>query len=239
MLTDDSGLVERTLYPLLPVIGPRHGSAVGRDHGRGARPATGGCWTTAERRSAASSLAADEFQLTARARPGHEVAEEGDLLVALDTQLTAELEAEGLAREVAHRLQGLRKAAGLEVSDRVVATIGGDEARRRPARPRIRDWLADEMLATHAATSARRRDLGPRPDEEVTLAEGTSAAWPSGAPEERHRVPSAHEQRGVAEPDAVAKLPSCCLTAARRPASPTRPARPPSSSTWRSGSRSR
>ena len=71
------------------------------------------------------TLATDEFQLTARARPGHEVAEEGDVLVALDTQLTAELEAEGLAREVAHRLQGMRKAAGYEISDRVVAGIGG------------------------------------------------------------------------------------------------------------------
>ena len=33
VLTDESGMVERTLYPLLPVIGPRHGKAVGRDHG--------------------------------------------------------------------------------------------------------------------------------------------------------------------------------------------------------------
>ena len=31
------------------------------------------------------TLQPDEFQLTARARPGHEVAEDGDLLVALDT----------------------------------------------------------------------------------------------------------------------------------------------------------
>ena len=60
-------------------------------------------------RWAASSLQPDEFELTARARPGHEVAEEGDLLVALDTSLDAELEAEGLAREVAHRLQAMRR----------------------------------------------------------------------------------------------------------------------------------
>ncbi len=29
VLTDESGMVERTLYPLLPVVGPRHGKAVG------------------------------------------------------------------------------------------------------------------------------------------------------------------------------------------------------------------
>ena len=74
------------------------------------------------------TLAADEFQLTARARPGHEVAEEGDLLVALDTQPTPALEAEGLAREVAHRLQTMRKTAGYEISDRVEVSIGGEAA---------------------------------------------------------------------------------------------------------------
>ena len=87
------------------------------------------------------TLAADEFQLTARARPGHEVAEEGDLLVALDTQLTPELEAEGLAREVAHRLQSMRKAAGFEISDRIEVSIGGDAGRVARLGP-YRDWLA-------------------------------------------------------------------------------------------------
>jgi isoleucyl-tRNA synthetase len=92
------------------------------------------------------TLATDEFQLTARARPGHEVAEEGDLLVALDTQLTAELEAEGLAREVAHRLQGMRKTAGLEISDRVVAGIAGPGELLDRLQP-FHDWLAEEVLA--------------------------------------------------------------------------------------------
>jgi isoleucyl-tRNA synthetase len=75
------------------------------------------------------------------------VAEEGDLLVALDTQLTPELQAEGLAREVAHRLQTMRKSAGYEISDRVAAGITGSEelvARLEP----YRGWLADEVLAT-------------------------------------------------------------------------------------------
>ena len=92
-------------------------------------------------------LEPDEFQLTARARPGHEVAEEGDLLVALETALTPELEAEGLAREVAHRLQNLRKAAGFEISDRVVAWVNGDPGLVARLAPHRR-WLADEVLAT-------------------------------------------------------------------------------------------
>jgi isoleucyl-tRNA synthetase len=146
VLTDESGMVERTLYPLLPVIGPRHGKAVGAVMA-GARSGT---WQLLDDGRVAVgdvTLEPDEFQLTARARPGHEVAEEGDLLVALDTQLTPELEAEGLAREVAHRLQTMRKSAGYEISDRVEVGIGGNQEAVTALEP-FRDWLAAEVLAT-------------------------------------------------------------------------------------------
>jgi isoleucyl-tRNA synthetase len=145
VLTDESGMVERTLYPLLPVIGPRHGKAVGAVMS-GARSGDWQLLDDGQVTVGGVTLAPDEFQLTARARPGHEVAEEGDLLVALDTQLTSELEAEGLAREVAHRLQTMRKAAGYEISDRVEVSIGGDDAAEAELGP-FRDWLAAEVLA--------------------------------------------------------------------------------------------
>jgi len=152
LLGDASDLVERTVYPLLPVIGPRHGSAVAAIMA-GARA---GDWRVLPDGSAEVGgvrLAADEFQVTARARPGHEVAEAGDLLVALETQLTRELEAEGLAREVAHRLQGLRKSAGLEVSDRIVVHIAGDAALLEQL-ARHRGWLAEETLAVELTLAA-------------------------------------------------------------------------------------
>ena len=170
VLSDASELVERKLYPLLPVIGPRHGTAVGAIMA-GARSGTWRLLAEGGAEVGGVLLAPDEFQLTGRARPGFEVAEEGDLLVALDTDLTPELRAEGLAREVAHRLQGLRKTAGLEVSDRVVATVSGD--------PDLivqlvahRDWLAAEILAIDLALGTET-DLGPSASgEEVALPEG-------------------------------------------------------------------
>jgi isoleucyl-tRNA synthetase len=145
VLSDESGTVERTLYPLLPVIGPRHGKAVGAVMA-GARSGDWQLLDDGRVTVGGVTLAPDEFQLTARARPGHEVAEDGDLLVALDTQLTPGLEAEGLAREVAHRLQTMRKAAGYEISDRVEVSIHGDGAAAAPLAP-FRDWLAAEVLA--------------------------------------------------------------------------------------------
>jgi isoleucyl-tRNA synthetase len=139
-------MVERTLYPLLPIVGPRHGKAVGAVMA-GARSGEWQLLDDGRVEVGGVILASDEFQLTARARPGHEVAEEGDLLVALDTQLTPELEAEALAREVAHRLQSMRKAAGYEISDRVEVSIGGaSEAVAQLSS--FREWLAAEVLAT-------------------------------------------------------------------------------------------
>ena len=170
VLTDASELVERTLYPILPVIGPRHGADVAAIMA-GARSGTWELLPDGRAEVGSVTLAADEFQLTARARPGHELAEEGDLLVALDTQLTPALEAEGLAREVAHRLQGLRKAAGLEVSDRVVAAVSGD-AQLIEKLAAHRDWLAAEILAVEL-TMAREAEVGPSAHvEEASLPEG-------------------------------------------------------------------
>ena len=139
-------MVERTLYPLLPVIGPRRGSAVGAVMA-GARSGDWRLLDDGRAEVGGVTLAADEFQLTARARPGHEVAEEGDLLVALDTELDAALADEGLARELAHRLQNLRKAAGYEISDRISVAIAADASTVARLQP-FRDWLAAETLAT-------------------------------------------------------------------------------------------
>ena len=156
LISDESGMVERTLYPLLPVIGPRHGRSVAAVMA-GARS---GAWRLLDDGRAevgGVTLEVDEFDLTSRARPGHEVATDGDLLVALDTELDEELLAEGIAREVAHRLQALRKAAGYRISDRIAASVDGDAqlvARLEPHRA----WLAEEILATELVLGGRVDD---------------------------------------------------------------------------------
>jgi isoleucyl-tRNA synthetase len=170
VLSDASEMVERSLYPLLPVIGPRRGAAVGPVMA-GARS---GDWRLLDDGRVEVSgvvLEADEFQLTGRARPGHEVAEEGDLLVALDTKLTPELQAEGLAREVAHRLQNLRKAAGYEISDRIVVAVSGDPGLLAHLAPH-RDWLAGETLAVELQLGADAALPQPDRSEEVELEGG-------------------------------------------------------------------
>ncbi|MEA2650694.1 MAG: isoleucyl-tRNA synthetase [Chloroflexota bacterium] len=167
LIPDESEMVERTLYPLLPVIGPRHGSAVGTIMA-GVRS---GDWRLNDDGTAAVgdvTLRPDEFQLTARARPGHEVAEDGDLLVALDTTLDDELAAEGVAREVAHRLQAMRKAAGFEISDRVDVAVAGDHATIDRLRP-FQGWLADELLASSVELGPEAVVAAADADEQLEL----------------------------------------------------------------------
>ncbi|MDO8569048.1 MAG: isoleucine--tRNA ligase, partial [Dehalococcoidales bacterium] len=48
-------------------------------------------------------------------RPGYLVSSEGGYTVAVPTQISAELEAEGTAREIVHRLQTMRRSAGFDI----------------------------------------------------------------------------------------------------------------------------
>lgn len=67
--------------------------------------------------------------------------------VLLDTATTPELEAEGLARDLIRAVQDARKAAGLEVSDRIVLEIVLDEPSLHTLEPHAL-WIAEETLAT-------------------------------------------------------------------------------------------
>jgi isoleucyl-tRNA synthetase len=55
--------------------------------------------------------------------PGWLVANEGNLTVALEVELTEELKNEGMARELINRIQNIRKESGLEITDRISVTV--------------------------------------------------------------------------------------------------------------------
>jgi isoleucyl-tRNA synthetase len=55
--------------------------------------------------------------------PGWLVANDGNLTVALEVELTDELKDEGMARELINRIQNIRKESGLEITDRISITI--------------------------------------------------------------------------------------------------------------------
>jgi isoleucyl-tRNA synthetase len=78
---------------------------------------------------------------------GYQAAEEGDLAAAVNTRLTRDLENEGLARELVHKVQGLRKQAGFDVADRIRLHLE-PSPRLAEAVDAHRDYVAAEVLAT-------------------------------------------------------------------------------------------
>ena len=65
-------------------------------------------------------LEKDELSLTRIPPDGFSVVEEGPYVVAMETEVTPELAEEGLARELVHRIQNLRRSADFELTDRIV-----------------------------------------------------------------------------------------------------------------------
>ncbi|MFH1159439.1 MAG: isoleucine--tRNA ligase [bacterium] len=68
-------------------------------------------------------IARDEVEILSEDIPGWQVANLGNLTVALDVTITPELWREGIARELINRIQHLRKEKGFEVTDHISVEI--------------------------------------------------------------------------------------------------------------------
>jgi len=90
-------------------------------------------------------LTAEDVVVETRAAEGLAVAEEGGIVVALDTRLTEDLEDEGFAREFVHKVQNLRKESGFEVSDRIHIRCALSDRLRR-AVGRFEGYIKAETL---------------------------------------------------------------------------------------------
>lgn len=70
------------------------------------------------------TLGLEDVEILSEDIPGWLVANEGRLTVALDINLTKELEEEGIARELINRIQNLRKESDFDVTDKINLFIG-------------------------------------------------------------------------------------------------------------------
>jgi isoleucyl-tRNA synthetase len=75
-------------------------------------------------------LTADDFDIVEHEKEHYAKAMVQDIILFLDTTVTPELEAEGLARELIRRIQSMRKELNLDVEDRIVTEIALDPAKR-------------------------------------------------------------------------------------------------------------
>jgi isoleucyl-tRNA synthetase len=99
------------------------------------------------------TLGPDDVSLALRPLEGYQVEAEAGHAVALQLELDDELRREGLAREIVHAVQNARKEAGLDISDRIALSLGGDEELLAAARAH-QPYIAAEVLATSVAYDA-------------------------------------------------------------------------------------
>lgn len=78
--------------------------------------------------------------------PGWTVANDGNLTVALDIQITDELRMEGVARELVKRIQNIRKESGFEITDRIAVTLEHNEQTDK-AVDQFKDYICGQVLA--------------------------------------------------------------------------------------------
>ncbi len=92
----------------------------------------------------------EDLQMRLEPLEGYQLEREGSHAVALELALDDDLRREGLAREVVHAVQNARKAAGLEVEDRIALTLGGDDVLLDAARAH-EAYVTGETLAVRVA----------------------------------------------------------------------------------------
>lgn len=149
-LTEDS-LVDFGITRRLSVNARALGPRLGNDVQRVIRAAKEGTWVPSGDTVEVDGviLTEGEFELVLESRDEHGAVSflSGGGFVLLDTEMTDELEAEGLARDIVRVVQQARKDAGFDVSDRIALRLTGDDAAVSAASAH-RDLIAAETLAT-------------------------------------------------------------------------------------------
>jgi len=92
-------------------------------------------------------------------RPGYMVTSDGGYAVAVPTEISPELQAEGMVRELVHRLQNMRRSAGFDIADHITTFYQGDEY--------IRQIMDNAELAGYIRQETLSRELVEGVPEEV------------------------------------------------------------------------
>jgi isoleucyl-tRNA synthetase len=100
-------------------------------------------------RAAGHELSADEVLVERTGKEGWSVAAADGVTVALDARLDDELEREGRVYDLIHRVNSMRKEAGLELTDRIELTIPEKDSEL----VEFTEWIARETLAASVSTA--------------------------------------------------------------------------------------
>ena len=164
-LAADNDLLVKKIKPNFKTLGPRYGKvmkALGAaimafsQQQINALEADGRCVVSIEGQDC--EVLISDVEIATQDIPGWVVANDGNLTVALDIQLTPELVDEGIARELVNRIQNIRKEQ-FDVTDRIVVELQSGEW--DSAINAHRDYICTETLCTSLTLAPEVKDGTP------------------------------------------------------------------------------
>ncbi len=164
-LAADNDLLVKKIKPNFKTLGPRYGKvmkALGAaimafsQQQINALEADGRCVVSVEGQDC--EVLISDVEIATQDIPGWVVANDGNLTVALDIQLTPELVDEGIARELVNRIQNIRKEQ-FDVTDRIVVELQSGEW--DSAINAHRDYICSETLCTSLTLVPEVKDGTP------------------------------------------------------------------------------
>ncbi|MBT8317475.1 MAG: isoleucine--tRNA ligase [Lutibacter sp.] len=134
LIDDASGILVKTIKPNFKVLGPKFGKDM-RFVAQAIQNLTQDDIATVEKQGEISlkinenvvNLTLNEVEIASQDIEGWLVANQGNLTVALDVNITDDLRKEGNARELVNRVQNLRKESGFDVTDKIKLIIQNNE----------------------------------------------------------------------------------------------------------------
>ena len=102
----------------------------------------------------------------------YSVSLEGGYMVAVNGDLSDELREEGLAREVVHRIQGMRRSANFDVTDRIVTYYQGPSKFAEVMQGPFSNYIRDETLSNQLVDGTPDSDSNAGAATESTKIEG-------------------------------------------------------------------
>ncbi len=147
---DASELVTYAIRPRIDLLGPKYRGAMPSvirrlkeaDEAEVARLVR----TRQEVKLGEFTLLPDEIEVVAKEREGFAVAMEGDYAVGVSTSLSPELLQEGLARELVHRIQTMRRNADFRIEDYITTYYETDPELAEVIR-KFEDYIRQETLS--------------------------------------------------------------------------------------------
>lgn len=118
-------------------------------------------------------LGKGDYEISSEDMPGWLVATEGTLTIALDIVQTPQLKREGVARELIHPIQTIRKESGLEVTDRINTTIYADGLSYEEIGDALSEY-SEYVAAQTLSASLELKKLSEMPEGAVSIEWGDS-----------------------------------------------------------------